>query len=256
MSDQSQFVEYISFTGNNECMLPCLAGITPGLTSWDEAIHSVEPFEAMANVVKHIDIENSPLGSENALSVNYHSNNLRVNLGIGSETSHEEMLVNSVIMTLVSDDNGTNDSGWRLLQQNSLNMKSLLLEYGMPEIVFLSTDFGVPEYPEVNISTLFIYPEYQFVIDYPRRGVVDINTLMSCEPSDHFILTVVDDGDKINSIEALASTLETKQLNIEYWTPYKEVTDLPIDAFYEDYILSSSGCFSFPIDAWQFMLDN
>ena len=52
-------------------MLPCLAGITPGLTSWDEAIHSVEPFEAMANVVKHIDIENSPLGSENALSVNY-----------------------------------------------------------------------------------------------------------------------------------------------------------------------------------------
>lgn len=256
ISDQNQFVEYVSFTGNNECMLPCLVGITPGQTSWEEAIHSVAPFESVADVRKHMGIENSPMGSENALSVYYLSDNISVNLSIGSNKSNEDMLVNSILMTFVAYDNKERESGWRLMRRYKLDMKSLFFEYGMPEFVFLSTDFGVPEFPEVNITSLFVYPDYQFVIEYPRRGIVDGDRLISCEPSDHFLLTIVDNVEKINSIEALASTLETKQLNIEYWTPYEEVTDVPIDAYYEDYILSSIGCFSFPIDAWQFMLDN
>jgi len=255
ISDQGQFVEHISFTVNNECTLPCLAGISPGKTNWEEALHLTAPYEGLADVRKYIDIENSPLGSENALSVYFLNNDLSVNLSIGSETLRGDMIVNSILMTLVSYQNDTKETGWRLLHKYGLDMKSLLLEYGMPEIVFLSTDFGVPEFPEVSISTLFIYPEYKFLILYPRRGIVDNDSLMSCEPSDHLVLTIVDDGEKINSIDALTTTLETKKLNIEYWTPYEEVTNVPIDTFYEEFILSSTGCFSFPIDAWQFMLD-
>src|SRR5688572_22706051 len=48
--DQNSFLDFISFTEGSICKFPCWAGIVLGKTSWDEAIFSLRPIEAVAKL--------------------------------------------------------------------------------------------------------------------------------------------------------------------------------------------------------------
>jgi hypothetical protein len=252
VANQNDLLESFSFTLADNCELPCWAGITPGETTWEKLIHLTKP---MSNVVK-LDIEtgliNSPMGNESEIDLYFSNDTIGVKGNIFANRINEQLKVQSIILSLytqVSNPNGLDST----IPQH-LSMKELIKEYGPPEMVFLNTDLGVPEYPEVNLSLLLVYPEYRFIIHYPRRGKVDGEELTSCKPSDHFILTVFDNKEDLNSKKAISQIPETQSLKIEYWWEFNEVADTSISDYFNDFISSEADCLSFPIDEWRFML--
>ena len=136
-----------------------------------------------------------------------------------------------------------------------LSLKSLIGEYGTPEMMFFGPDIGVPEYPKVWLSMSLIYPNHQFMVIYVRDAEVVGDEVISCEPASNFEMNIVDKSSRLATAKSISLDPGFGNLDFNYWDAFSDVTDTPMDTFFMDYLASPSDCISFPTDAWLYMLN-
>lgn len=248
LSGEEDFLNFISFIGEEDCQLPCWVGIIPGKTSWNEAIFALHPIESVAKIKIHLDVEGL-FGKENVITWSFSGDGVIANGDVGA------VIVNQNVVNLMS----MSIEGWTTPNTNaplgslslpkSFNMQSVLKEYGVPSMVFIYT-FIHDQLGPLPFSVLLVYPENHFYIIYQRDAKLSGNTVEACGPDSYLELAVVDGRDKLASADAIANTPETKSVGIQNMKPVEQVLNISPEKFYEIYSTSSLGCITFPTKNW------
>ena len=246
--DEDSFLDFISFT-KNSCKFPCWAGIHPSETDWDKALVALRPMESMAKFETYIGVEGL-FGKENVVTWYLSGNEFTVNGDIGAIVANRNR-VNLIHINVVGSSKPSADhpsESFPLPQ--SLNLQSVLKEYGVPAMVFLYT-FIHDEPGPLPFSVLLVYPENQFYIIYQRNAKLSGNTVAACGPEFYLELGVVDNKDKLLSADTIAHNPETTDIGIENWKPVQQVLSLSPEKFHAIYSASMTECMSFSSDLWR-----
>lgn len=244
LTDQDSLLEFISFTGNGTCELPCLANVTPGKTNWDEAVFTLHPMESVAE----LDIltnQESVYGPANVVSWYLSGDEIRINGKFleGNEINLIRMDIETFSMPT------TNADSYPIPLPTPLSMSSVLQEYGVPSMVFIYT-FVHDQPGRLPFKILLVYPENQFYIEYYREAKLNGDSVVACNPDFRLELVVVDNKEKLLSVDALTNAPETKDLSIHAWKTVEQVMNISADRFHEVYSSSSSECIIFPSKVW------
>ena len=259
ISSYHEMIDLISITGDDDCKLPCWAGITPGVTSWEEALNIIHSIDHLIKVSLDEGIENSPTGTENLISLYFYSDSpyesVRIMGSIGAQTIDGLMIVDS-IRTVI--DNYAPSQGYYpsvgLHLPDRLTLKEFLRDYGLTDLVYLGTELGGPEFPNVGIGIFLAYPDHHLLIEYHRSAKVIGDYMFACEPESLVVLNIIDNKESLLSKESIS---EDPHIGHEYFyrlDTFQNVVDIPIDVYFDDFINSESDCLTFPIDAWRYML--
>lgn len=260
VSSYHSLLNYVSLTGNNDCRLPCWAGITPGITMWDDAVNLLKPIGNFTDLSIDENIDSSSNGLRNYLSYFYFSNSeyetIRFDGYMVSHLVNNEMVIEKIYSHYSNSTRpqGENIPSIGLPLPEDLSLKNILIEHGITDLVFLDTDLGVPEFPKVALFLDFVYPDDQFIITYIMWAHVSGDFLISCDSDRVVSVRIIDNKDDLISKESIQNTDLPSPKYFYLGEEFQDVTDIPIDIYFEDYINSDSNCLSFPIDAWRYML--
>jgi hypothetical protein len=253
-------MNYISLTGNADCHLPCWAGITPGKTKWDDAVNLLKPINNFVEMRISEDIESASNGKLNYLDFFYFSDSeyetVRFDGYLTAHLVNEEMVVDKLYTHF---DNSTRPQGGGIPSiglplPGKLSLRSVLQEHGITDLVFLDTDLGVPEYPKTALFLDLVYPDDHFIITYIGWAYVSGGYIFSCDSHRIVSVRIIDNKDVLVSKESIQKADLPSSEFFYLGEEFQDVTDIPIDIYFEDYINSDSNCLTFPIDAWRYML--
>jgi len=214
-----------------ECDLPCFWGITPGETSWEDAVEEISPY---ADEVNSGDAEN---GGYYYAFLFYSAPEKITNsiLSVGIHYEVEEILS----ITL----------GGGLTKVPLYSIPSVLSQYGLPGEVWLSAFSGYPNddrSPRPSAMHM-LYPEMEVLFNYwGYPGIVEDGIVKNCLEGGPSL--------KIWAPGELPS-METFDERFSYMTyPYlhvEEALGMNLNLFYETY-KGESGyiCIETPADLW------
>jgi len=244
LADQNSFLDFISFTENGICKFPCFAGITQGETTWDEAIFALRPMEAVAK----LDIspnQESNYGQVNIISWYLYGGEYEVEGEFLTGSS-----VNLIWMDIQSFSIPTENIPSRSLPlPKPFNLQSVLKAYGIPSMVFIYT-FVHDQSSSPPFKILLVYPENQFYIEYHRHAKLSGNSVVACDSDYYTDLLVVDNKDKLISVDAISNTPKAKDFDFNNWKPVEQALNISPEKFHEIYSASSPGCMISPKSIW------
>jgi hypothetical protein len=234
-------LDFISLIGNKNCKLPCWAGITPGKTNWDEAVFVLHPMQSVAKLEILTD-EESIYGKANAIFWSFYSGEFKIN---GTFLTRS----NISLIRMDYDSFSNTTPSYSLPLPERFSLQSVLTEYGVPSMVFIYT-FIHDEQGPLPFQILLIYHERQFYIEYHRDAILNGNNVVACDADFYLKLTVVDNKEKLMSVDSINRALETKDLGIQNMKPIEQVLNISPEKFHEVYSSSSPSCITFPTDKW------
>lgn len=243
LSEEKSLLDYISITANNNCKLPCWAGMTPGETTWSEAPFFSAPLLSLMTT-------SSVMPENVTTSLYYYGDEIMIDTFVGAKALEQRDKIDWIRLSMQSFTMPTeNTPSQSLPLPETFRMKRVLQEYGMPDMVFLSTDIGGPGFPKTYFSTLMVYTDERSIVKYYRDATVKDGVLITCTPSHAITLVVVSEREKLISVDAI-NNLATQNFRVDLSTPFDKVMDIPLDEFYQEYLSSSSNCFYIPLEAW------
>lgn len=211
---------------NNDCLLPCWWGITPGETLWEEAFDFLYPF------VLHIDnISDEDLESDiQVYSVPY--------------TIPGILVINDVPGAIFSTyfvKQGVVDSieVWAIGNKTDYTIPRILQTYGQPEEVLI--DFVEPKWDSNNERLLYlnmIFDKSGIYLSYYALAHKSENILNICFDTEPWMLLWSIDPYQSEENPFGESALEGKLL-------LDQVTTMSNEAFYNYMITSSEPCIEF-----------
>jgi len=260
----SQFVQ-----ANGGCQLPCLFGLTPGVSSLVEA----RAFLLYFLLNKHpLDLQDNRVGITSrtekyggGIRLLFRYEDVSVSVSLGLLTNKEKDVVSQVVFS----SGAQKDIGYGLKTlYNDPNYKSILEYYSLTNILNLYGPpseiliMPFPDYPEhpsppaqYAFSTVLVYPQKGFLVQYVSIRGQNSSSYLTCpadsrvsvstwDPKDNFPLSRVVDffsgSDSINS------------QNLDSFRKIGEVTSYDIQAFYDRFkSLDSKTCIQTPKKMWQ-----
>jgi hypothetical protein len=240
--DQNSFLDFISFTENSICNFPCWASIVPGQTNWDEAVFALRPMQSVAD----LDIltnEESTFGKANGITWYLYGGTFRVD-------GHFLTEKNTSLIRLSFESFSEGIPSYSIPLPKRFNLQSVLTEYGAPAMVFIYT-FIHDEQGPLPFQVVLIYPENQFYIEYHRDAKLNGSNVVACDADFYLKLTVVDNKEKLISIDSIKNTTEAQDLGLQNMKPVEEVLGISPEKFHEIYSASTTECITFPINLWK-----
>ena len=228
---------YTWLAGNDNCRLPCWAGITPGQTEWQEAKQILQTLAGMTELEVRLD-RPCTFGSCNYITwaFPFDLNNL------GDVYSRVEDNKIQSMRFQVTDFTET-----YLIK--SLNLQRVLTLYGKPSILLFSTEPDLPG--DLFLELILAYPDNQFVLRYSKHAKLSNNDVVSCGQDSVIELNILDNREQLLSVEAIANASDTKHLHVDVWhKSVEEAAGMTIDKFYETYKKANAPCITTPIKVW------
>ncbi len=217
--------------GTTACRFPCWAGMTPGRTRWEDAVHLLQPVLDLGISQP----QRCRYGECNALSWQY---------TLGDQV-YEGLLYSkdSIVYSMELDgDNFSEPSLPRVLQT-----------YGSPDQIYV---YAAPYTPD-NQPTLdvwLLYARKNFVVRYMWRAHIKELDIQACDQPYGFMLGIVaiDENQWTKlEIEQTGRQLSAGVSNLDYIRPLEDVTDLTIPEFNAAILRNDQGfCISTPISVW------
>ncbi len=211
--------------GSPDCQLPCWAGITPGVTTWQEAkqtLGAVLNFEAV---------------HENA----------RCDFGLCNLIEWQSRTDIDVFGYIASESNdiiyGITIHGYP--PSPLMRLDRILDQYGLPDKAFLSV--AAHDHPFFDL--VLAYPNHQFIINYAWKAIISHDNVVSCiqEGSVFLIIEPVYE-------EWTDSFIENKVFgseHMDFFLPLDEATDMTINEFYDEFkSIDGTECITTPRQAW------
>jgi hypothetical protein len=235
---------------NGNCYLPCLWGIIPGESTFQDARKILEPLASISDFTNF----SSGLG---AIDPIYTTSDLMIYTTIRFIT-----FPSSNIVSLISFDgralreiNGgigvedvffSNAFGEKL---KYFMLPNILSEYGKPTAVLLSTlsEFPPANYGQGHFKILLIYPNDGILIHYTTEMRVVGNNVLGCPLNAHVDLELLPSGDSNSFFSNLSSSWQNK---IQGYLSIEITTLMTIDSFYETFRNSPEACIETPANLW------
>jgi hypothetical protein len=236
---------------NGDCRLPCLWGIKPGESSYQEAwtrlaplssissltgfetgLGTIEPSYAIEDGLK-IDIFVAFLAKDNVVTrISFEGRALKELSG--------ERGVESVF-----------DSALFGEQLAQYMLPQILSEYGRPSSVLLSTlaEFPSSRYGQGHFQILLLYPDQGFLVHYTTEMHVTDKNVVGCPANAHIELELYPSSLGDSFFEFLAPTNWPEAIKNNY-KPLEEVTSMSLEEFYQSFRQSTGKCLETPANLW------
>lgn len=249
---RARIVELLS--NNGGCQLPCLWGITPGVTTAQQAMSILAPLSSMSDY----NIFNTKSGT---ILLNYGlKENQMLDVFINYLENQDNVYSVSFeardLIKLVDQQSGENvfqdvfdspDFGETL---DFYMLHQVLDAHGRPTSVLLTTwgKIPSPRYGQGNFKLILLYPEQGIAVQYTTEMRVDGNNIVGCLDNAHVEMDLLPSGHPDTIYEQLTPT--DWQNRIASYKPLEEVTSMSIDAFYGTFRQPTDECLVTPADLW------
>ncbi|MDH5607034.1 MAG: hypothetical protein OEY93_09110 [Anaerolineae bacterium] len=228
---EDQFLAWLE--GDPECRLPCWAGITPGITTWEEVKHIFYPILNYGELSEKGDCY---FGACNRVSWSHISAPSPYEAYIYAKTSD-----NLIYRIYLID---------QYPEIPIFPIDELLNELGEPGQVYLSTFNLYSGNKTTPFEILIVYPNHNLVVYYLRETerVGDMITGCKNDRVEGVRLTIgVDDGEVWDVYKA--KRMIFGESNVRYFN-LEDVTDMSVRMFYEKFKDDPNACISTPRDRW------
>jgi len=266
-------------SGQANCRLPCLWGITPGKSTLQDVRPVVEPLRILAgspifwpetddwlgkdgigvdlvyteDAVVPTALDGGSVVRQTFFMVDFRTNEQGVVEHISFQAMEEDEFYDDAHYTLGVKYIYDSDSFGERLQPYMLS--SMLAEYGVPEGVLIST-VGIPKEEGLgfrNFDIVLLYPDQGIFAHYTTvRDVVD-GKGQACPANAHVTLELFPVGDREAFLQGLAAIGWGELLpppdNV-FWRSLERATSLSLEEFYETFRQSKDACLETPIDLW------
>lgn len=244
---------------NGGCQLPCLWGITPGISTNVDARNILMPLSSIAvpEVTYFGLLHGVPVG---AITLLYVEDELRLNTGIGYDVFDDGDTVRSIGFR-VQEEKMVTDSDGNLYGEpifdfppfakrvEYYSLSHVLTEQGIPDSVMIS--FYLPSIDPTfdgGFKIALLYPEQGIWINYAMplydHGVIE----SGCPASAHVEMNLYPSGDP-QAFYLLLEKTDWPRMK-EGYKPLEEVTSMSLEEFYQTFRNPTDKCLETPTNLW------
>lgn len=239
---------------NGECHLPCLWGITPGKSTFEEARAILMPISSLAYATY---LDSSTSGN---VDLHYVEDDLTHYWNVGF-TSPGSGIVNHIrVLAAVwkefPDGNMYNfDSAAFGKRTTYYSLGHVLSEQGMPASVIMQTLGNQIVGKDVeSFHVLLVYPNQGLFIRYSTYSQLVGANLRGCLANAHIEMELYPAGDADGFSKALSQTdwafTWPKFASNLYWKSIEEATSMTLEQFYETFRQPTDMCIETPATLW------
>ena len=233
---------------NGGCHLPCLWGITPGRSSFQEAQVILAPLGSLSDFT-------SLFPSPGEISPSYTEENFVLYTRV-AYLYPENGIVNSISFNaeaheLVKEGGYENvfDSKFFGEKVSAYSLLHVLSEQGVPSSVMIATSGGpLTRGGTGGFDILLLYPDQGTLVNYTTQMHLTGTNVRGCPPNAHVEMELYPPGQSDSFFESLKKTDWAVKLN--YYKPLEETTSISVQEFYETFRVPTDKCIETPANLW------
>jgi hypothetical protein len=223
-----------------DCLLPCWGGITPGITTWQEARQVIEQMSGFAtvNVSENLSCE---FGACNGIAWSLYPKTL------AEGAFYTKLPENTLHLIRINIQNEGNAQKINLLR--NIGLQDVFEWYGLPPIFLLTVETNLAENRFMKL--VLVYPERQSIIRYTKNTELVDGNVTNCGQDHQIEMVILDNKEQLASLDAIANAVETRDLHIdERYKTVEEATGISPNTFFETFSTTGDACISTPVDMW------
>lgn len=243
---------------NGDCRLPCLWGITPGISTYQQVQSIFSPLLSISNIFE-IKPSFDPKGGFIDLSYTEGESDIMLNSGVG-------YLVDNLIVghinfyakeeKIPTDSNGNwisrqpiFDSPTFMKRIDYYSLSHILSEQGIPASVMFHAS-GLLGYPVVvgGIDIALLYPDQGIWVNYTMLMYSNDGIKKGCPANVHIEMELYPQGNP-NSFYSLLEQTDWGVTKNGY-KPLEEATSMSVREFYEIFRNPTNKCIETPANLW------
>lgn len=252
---------------NGGCQLPCIFGITPGVSDTLTVKGFIKYFGANSreadNQIDDISIDTYSNYDWTGVYLRFFENRVDVSIGLAIQIANDKvkrMEYSGHAMQLM-------DIGAKKLYGDpyydsllkSFSLSSILNTYGQPEQIIIRSvpdDFGHPSPPaQYTFSFVLFYPRQGFVVEYIAVRAESENDYVGC-PTKSYVTNISswnsnESTSITEAVEHFSNLDGISKVNIGEYMQLQDVTPMSIEDFYNTFkIQNSDECVHTPKENW------
>ena len=256
---QTKLLDMLS--NNTGCRLPCLWGITPGESTYQDAQAILMPLSGISEPLAGF----LPQGGAIFPVITEDNFKFSLTVGFNVDSSNESKIVNRIGFNSQGFIAGEPDNPSVLkpifdsrpfgVRLRPYMLSGVLSENGMPTMVLISTDGGPDRGKHIPgfVIALF-YPDQGIMVAYTtNRQLVD-GSVRGCPANAHVEIELSPTGQPDSFEKRLAQTkwgnLWPPPADSPNWKSVEEATPMSLEEFYETFRQPTDQCIDTPADLW------
>ncbi|GAB1471725.1 hypothetical protein MASR2M66_26030 [Chloroflexota bacterium] len=235
---------------NGGCKLPCLWGITPGKSSFQEAQAILAPFSSLSHSVYL-----NPPGPGDIVP-SYTEGDLEIYTRVSFLTNPDSDIINRLAFNAeahrpIKDGGYENvfDSKFFGDKVSAYVLTRVLSEQGTPSSIMIATAGGpLTRGGTGGFLILLLYPDQGILVNYTTQMYLTGNKVRGCPVNAHIEMELYPTGNSDSFFEMLKQT--DWAVKFGYYKPLEEVTSMSVDAFYQTFREPTDKCIETPANLW------
>lgn len=243
---------------NGDCHLPCLWGITPGKSTFQEAQAILSPLSSIRNDYSAKTKFSLDGGSVNPI---YAEGDLMLSIKaryISHSQTINHLLFYAREYQLAKAPNGelglfsvfdSETFGKRL---DYYSLSHVLSEQGIPDAVMIST-LGEPTYEGGGgFEIVLLYPEKGIWVKYTTQRYYssDTGTIKGCPANAHIEMELFPSGKADSFFTSLKQNPDWVAQQKNWFQPLEKTTNMTLEQFYETFRHPTDNCIETPVNLW------
>ncbi len=240
---------------NGDCHLPCLWGIMPGKSTYQEVRTILTPLSSLSNLT-HLNYSDN-----GGISPQYMEDHLTISTKVDYVSSS-----NNIISHITFEgrawkawDYGSAGPGIKNIfdsktfgqRLNFYMLPQVLSEQGMPVAVVLQAIRGTPS---GGFEIVLLYPDQGMLVHYTTQMEIIGANLRGCPANAHVELELFPPGHADSFAEFLSKTnwafLWPSIPDDSNWRPIEKATSMSLEQFYEIFRQPTNKCIESPAKLW------
>lgn len=244
---QAELLKFLSANGG--CRLPCLWGITPGKSSFQEAQTILTPLSILSDFT-------SLFPSPGDISPSYIQGNLVIYTRV-AYLYPENGIVSSIAFSAEAHKplaqggyEDVFDSEFFGEKVSAYTLAHVLTEQGVPSSVMLAT-FGGPltRGGTGGFDILLLYPDQGILVNYKTQMHLIGGNVRGCPLNAYVRMELYPSGQPDSFFEGLKQTDWAVKMSLDY-KPLEEVTSMSVQEFYNTFRQPTDKCIETPAKLW------
>lgn len=248
---RARLLELLANNGN--CRLPCLWGITPGKSSYQEAQAVLVPLTSISNRTSFRSESGtiSPLYAEDNLGLftdaGFLSTNHVVNHLVLDAREEKQMITTNGIF----GNGGIFDSTTFGKRIEYYSLAHVLSEQGIPDSVIIATT-GSRQIPVAagGFYIALFYPDQGIWVKYTTSMHLAGNIVRGCLENAHVEMELYPPGNADSFQTLLEQARPEMSVQKDWYKPLERVTSMTLEQFYETFRQPTDKCIETPAKLW------
>jgi hypothetical protein len=235
---------------NGGCQLPCLWGITPGASSFQEAQTILVPLSSLS-----YSVDLNPPGP-GGIAPRYTEGDIEIYTRVGFLANQDGAIINRIGFIAEAHrpikEGGYNDVfdsnffGGKVI---AYTLRYILSEQGAPSSVMIATLGGPLTRGETGgFDILLLYPDQGILVNYTTQMQLIGTHVRGCPANAHIEMELYPPGDPNFFFSSLEQTKWGRTRG--GYQPLEEATSMSVEEFYETFRNPTDQCLETPASIW------